>query len=84
MSLLPPEESRAYGWFGYQGAMCDRAIQADNGPMLQECIDRVFIDTAAEGDRIGIDVTVCRDGSDFKQASANLEGATRQTQGLFA
>ena len=48
MSLLPPQGSGQYGWFGYQGAMCDRALRSDNGPMLQECIDRGFIDADCE------------------------------------
>lgn len=44
MSLLPPQENRQYGMFGYAGTMCDNAIRADNPAMLQECIDRGWID----------------------------------------
>jgi hypothetical protein len=43
-SLLPPNEGQKYGFFGYSGAMCDRAIRADNAPMLEECVERGFVD----------------------------------------
>jgi hypothetical protein len=44
-SLLPdPGQSNNWGMFGYRGAMCDRAIKADNAPMLKECLDRGFFD----------------------------------------
>ena len=42
-SLLPERgDSNVYGVFGYVGAMCDRAIRADNAPMLAECLEREF------------------------------------------
>ena len=43
-SLLPPETNQGYGFFGYKGAMCDRAIRSDNAPMLAECLEREFFD----------------------------------------
>ena len=49
MSLLPEQiPNQQYGFFGYKGAMCDRAIRLDNAPMLRECVDRGFIDLASE------------------------------------
>ena len=49
MSLLPAKaHNQQYGFFGYEGAMCDRAIRADNRPMLKECIDAGFIDANTE------------------------------------
>lgn len=47
-SLLPPDDGRGWGFFGYRGAMCDRAIKADNAPMLAECLERDFFDPDAE------------------------------------
>lgn len=48
-SLLPPKDpKRSYGLGGYNGEACDRAIRADNAPMLKECIDRGFIDNTSE------------------------------------
>jgi len=48
-SLLPPYvPGNTYGNLGYRGAMCDRAIRADNAPMLKECIKREFIDERCE------------------------------------
>lgn len=41
-SLLPEDDGRNWGIFGYRGAMCDRAIKADNAPMLAECLERDF------------------------------------------
>lgn len=43
MSLLPPKEDKAYGFFGYEGWVADSAIRSDNAPMLRECIDRGFV-----------------------------------------
>lgn len=47
-SLLPPKTNEQYGFFGYEGAMCDRAIRARNLPMLRECMDRGFMDADTE------------------------------------
>lgn len=56
-SLLPEEIKRdplsggpyfGYGFFGYRGAMCDRAIRADNADMLAECLERDFFDPDSE------------------------------------
>lgn len=48
-SLLPPKDpNRSYGLGGYSGEACDRAIRADNAPMLKECIQRDFIDAGSE------------------------------------
>lgn len=49
MSILPEKmNSQQYGWFGYPGAMCDRAIRADNAEMLKECVDRGYINDNSE------------------------------------
>ncbi len=45
MSLIPPRQNISYGFFGYEGAMCDSAIRSDNAPMLKECIERGWIDS---------------------------------------
>jgi hypothetical protein len=48
-SLLPPyNPTQTYGNMGYRGAMCDRAIRADNAPMLKECVKHDFIDQNSE------------------------------------
>lgn len=33
-----------YGFFGYSGAMVDRAMRSDNDLMLKECFDAGFVD----------------------------------------
>jgi hypothetical protein len=43
--LEPYSPSGNYGFFGYRGAMCDRAIRADNVQALVECVEREFIDS---------------------------------------
>jgi hypothetical protein len=49
MSLLPEQiEGQVYGFFGYKGNMCDRAIKGDNAPMLRECVERGFVDADSE------------------------------------
>ncbi len=42
-SVLPAKENISYGLFGFEGAMCDRAIRSDNKEMLMECIKKGFI-----------------------------------------
>lgn len=36
-----------YGFFGYKGWVCDRAIYRDDPTWLQECIDRGYIDSTS-------------------------------------
>lgn len=48
-SLFPPKESRPHwGWFGYEGTMCDSAIRADNPAMIEECVRRGWINANSE------------------------------------
>ena len=48
-SLFPPKDpTKGYGWFGYEGAMCDRAIRADNPDMLAEAVARGWINADSE------------------------------------
>jgi hypothetical protein len=42
-SLFESNENRFYGWFCYEGAMCDKAFSLDRSDMIQECIDRGWI-----------------------------------------
>ena len=44
MSALPEfNPTGHYGYFGYQGACCDSAIRANRVDMLEECIERGYI-----------------------------------------
>lgn len=48
-SLFPPKDpNKSYGWFGYEGAMCDRAIRADNPEMLTEAVKHGWINANSE------------------------------------
>lgn len=48
-SLFPPKvENKSYGWFGYEGAMCDRAIGADNADMVEEAVRRGWLNPKSE------------------------------------
>lgn len=48
-SLFPPKEpNKGYGWFGYEGAMCDLAIRADRPDMLAEAVARGWINADSE------------------------------------
>ena len=46
--MIPPKTNEHYGFFGYEGAMCDRALRSDNAEMLKECIERGWIDADTE------------------------------------
>lgn len=61
MSLLPEQiPDQQYGFFGYKGAMCDRAISRDNPDMLKECVERDFIDANSEMLQGGTVLDYCR------------------------
>ena len=61
MSLLPPfDPTITYGFFGYKGAMCDRAIRADNADMLKECIEQGWIDAKTEVLGFGTALDFCK------------------------
>ena len=61
MSLLPTQdENENYGFFGYRGAMCDRAIRTDNPKMLAECIEKGFVDATSEVLGAGTVLDYCR------------------------
>lgn len=59
-SLLPAYNSaQNYGFFGYAGWASDLAIRQDNPDMLQECLDRDFIDLDSEVLITGNILTLC-------------------------
>jgi hypothetical protein len=40
-SLFPPkEQSKSWGWWGYEGYCCDAAIRSDNVAMVKEAVER--------------------------------------------
>lgn len=58
-SLFPPRSERegldergrqkaGWGWFGYEGSMCDRAIALDRPDMIRECVQRGWINPKSE------------------------------------
>lgn len=47
--IFPPRGTHGnWGWFGYEGSMCDRAIRADNPKMIAECVRLGWINPASE------------------------------------
>ena len=48
MSLFPPDNGKAYGFFGYQGQMIHMAINSDREDMMAEALERKWINQSTK------------------------------------